>query len=180
MRKGYIYYLHNGDFQPRYIGMTTETPEKRLARHKYDAARGLERPVYNWIRKHGAENIQVCAFFEGESTEILFERERFHIAQERAYGADLLNCTDGGEGAPGIKLSRPRKPHTQERKDNLAEKMRGNTHGVGYKHTPEAKASMSASRKGRPMNAPAGSGLHTRWHVNRQVTNPDCTFCKET
>lgn len=179
MFKGYIYFLHNGDFQPRYIGMTSKTPEQRLARHMSDSKRGYVRPVYNWMRKHGAENIQVCSMAETDSLEHLWELEKFYIAQERAYGS-ILNCTDGGEGTPGLKLTKPRQPHTEERKKNLAEKMRGNQHGAGYKHTEDAKARMSAAHKGRPSNAPVGYGLHVRWHENRSLVKTDCNFCKES
>ena len=57
----------------------------------------------------------------------------------------LVNMTDGGQGAYGLKL----KKHTQEWKSKMSQFMIGNSNGKGYKHTQEAKDNISKYRKGK-------------------------------
>lgn len=121
---GVIYGLHTGDYDFRYIGKTEHPLAKRLAEHRKWAGFGTT-SVYQWMRKYGAENIQACIIetFTSEDVHLINERERFHIAQQRAgYGKENLNLTDGGDGA------------------------------MGYRHTEEAKAQMSLTRTGRTLS----------------------------
>jgi hypothetical protein len=56
---------------------------------------------------------------------------------------------------------------TEERRAELAERM-------SKPKTEEHKQAMSAARKGKP-----SLGMHNRWHVARDIVNPDCVFCNE-
>lgn len=50
------------------------------------------------VRKHGLR-VQVVQYFETESEAFFFERQMIAVCRVR--GEDLINCTDGGEGASG-------------------------------------------------------------------------------
>lgn len=106
---GVVYFLHNGDYEPRYIGKTTQTLSARLSTHKTNARTGSRlTATYDWMRKHGVDNIQACviATFTEDTIHLIDEVERFHIAQTRAdIGKRCLNHADGGEGTPGYKPS---------------------------------------------------------------------------
>lgn len=196
---GVVYGLHTGDHIYRYIGKTTRPLKVRFNAHRSDARRGTKRPVYDWIRKHGEDAVQVCAIatFDGDTIHLIDETEIFHIAQARdIYDAKNLNCTDGGDG-----MSNP--------SEETRAKMSGENHPMfGKNHTPEARARISAAQWGREMSVPVRSkisesmkrlektpehlarisqskigntdgdrGRHTRWHVNRGLIKDGCEFC---
>jgi group I intron endonuclease len=172
MFKGYIYFLHNGDFQPRYIGKTIQEPRRRMNAHRSDARIGSKLPVHNWMRKHGLDNIQMCLMSETTDASQLDELEQFYITQERAYG-NILNVTDGGGGIDGFT-------HSDAAKAKISAARKGT------KNSPEAVAKMSLAKRGQPtwnkgaIHPGGARGMHTRWHTNRNIVNPDCTSCKES
>jgi len=134
---GVIYGLHTGDYDFRYIGKSIH-PAKRLKQHIRDAEKGSPYAVSGWIRKHGAENIQMTVIetFTEDDLDQIDERERFHIAQARALYSANLNLTDGGDGQYGRKWSAEQKARMIALK-------------TGTKHTDETKAKMSAAHKGK-------------------------------
>lgn len=100
-----IYGLAAADGAIRYVGLTS-TGRDRLYRHRYDAKRGLDTPLYRWMRKHGAASIEMVTLevVQG-SLELLDEREIHWIKSLRDQGAALLNLTAGGRLTPGYKHS---------------------------------------------------------------------------
>jgi len=85
----------------RYVGLTTMTVEKRVWKHKSEARLGKGLPIYNWLRKHGEENLcweilQSCDALELNANEILW------IAKLREQGNKLMNVTAGGDGLSGL------------------------------------------------------------------------------
>lgn len=116
----HIYFLHNGDNKPRYIGLTSQDPNTRLYQHKHTSRQGSKRAVYDWMRKYGEDNIflTILETLEDDNMDLLNEREQYHIAEARAKGLNILNHTDGGGGAKGHK-------HTEEFKEACAKRMTG-------------------------------------------------------
>lgn len=183
--RSHVYFLHNGDFEPRYIGQTAY-PERRLREHRREARNGVHRPVYHWMNKYGPENIQMFLLAEADTREQINELEIFFIAQERA-GGRLLNVSGGGGGGMlGTKLS-------EETRAKMSEAHSGEkNHFYQKSHTPEARALMSKRRIGTKlsketrrklsevqMGRPSNSGQHARWHRDRGIIKPDCTYCTE-
>lgn len=163
---GVVYFLHNGDFQPRYIGQTTQLPRIRLSSHRSDAKR-YTTSVYNWMNKHGADTIQMVVIetFDSDTVHLIDEREMFHIAQERMYG-DNLNLTDGGGGHRGhkhseetkslIREARSKQVFTEETRLKMSKAHMGNTQRRGVAHSAETRAKMSATHKARQSTSPRG------------------------
>lgn len=189
---GVIYGLHNGDFDYRYIGQTVKPIRTRFKSHLSSAKCGAALPVYNWMRKHGPENIQVCVIetFDEETIHLIDEREIFHIAQYRHISTGKnMNVADGGDGTKGFthsaetraKMSTAQigKKTSEATKAKLSAAQIGNQNLLGHKHSEETKAKQRVAAQNRSPEAHAKS-THTRWHVARNLTNPDCNFCKES
>lgn len=100
-----IYAMHLGDSRYRYVGITAHL-RRRMSEHRHAARKGRKWPLYNWIRKHGPENIYVDILQEGrfEDYQELRDWEVVWITSLRRSGFDLLNVTEGGEGRYGVKV----------------------------------------------------------------------------
>lgn len=95
----------SGTTEIRYIGQTAYDLSNRLKRHFAEARAGNETPRSRWIRKAWSDGT-VIEIITIERDAPWNEAEKRWIAQYRAAGADLLNLTDGGQGAqPGAKKS---------------------------------------------------------------------------
>lgn len=114
---------------------------------------GRNQHWHNIVKKHGfvAEIIE-----QDLSSEKANEREKFWIAQFRDDGCILANVTDGGGGTCGWRRSEEQRQKLSESltgvKWDEARKKRwkGNTNGVGYVHSDEAKQAISETHKGKP------------------------------
>jgi group I intron endonuclease len=154
MSKGFIYGMRQiGTTQVRYIGLTTASVEKRFLTHKKASRRGVKYPVYDWIRKHGEENIE--AFLIEHVQEGLEQRELFWISHYREMGHTLLNLTDGGLGPNGhVWTEEQRAAHSIKMKEvvnrpEVKAKIKANrTISYGPRHSEEQKAKWSQDRKG--------------------------------
>lgn len=87
-----------------YVGITTKTAEERFAGHCREARSGRWNfPLYNALRKHGAESVTIHVLAESEDWPTLCAYERMFIAlfgsQHRALG---YNRTSGGDGVPDL------------------------------------------------------------------------------
>lgn len=117
----------------------------------------------SWIKSLKAQGllpgIEILEEHEGPFT--LSDSECFWIANVKACGAELLNMTDGGDGAPGRVQSKEEKT----KRSNLA-KARFKLHGSslrGYKHSQATRETMSRVRIGKRLPK------KTREQVIRQV-----------
>lgn len=101
-QRNVIYALHAGDFNYRYVGMTTRKARDRLSAHRLDARKGGKLYKDYWIRKVGIENVQMEVLQICDPGEIN-DWETIWIYQLSEMGYRLTNLTTGGEGATGWK-----------------------------------------------------------------------------
>ena len=128
---GVIYGLADPNtHEVRYVGQTVRVPEQRLVHHSRNARNGSTLHVHNWIRSLPAPPDIVI--LERDPPGGLDEAERAWIAYLRSMGCRLTNLTDGGESSHSCA--------------DYREKLR--VAGTGRKHTPEARAKISAAKIG--------------------------------
>lgn len=89
----------------RYVGKTTKTLKARLSQHKNRSSSSASTRSGRWINSLKVAGIsplieQIDEAFGGWAA-----RECFWISFFRDAGANLTNLTDGGEGAPGLKMT---------------------------------------------------------------------------
>lgn len=94
--------------------------------------------VYNWIRKHGEENM-VFEVLEKTTPELLDEREAYWIQEFKRRGNRLVNIKPGGGSERGYKVPR------------LSERMRGEGNPMYGKDRREIMAHARSFQK--PMTA---------------------------
>lgn len=87
-----------------YIGMTTASLEKRKKEHIRFATR-YETPFSKAILKYGIENISWEIIDTAETLDQLKEKEKFYIQKFDSFN-NGYNCTLGGEGVFGLKMSK--------------------------------------------------------------------------
>lgn len=102
-----IYRILNMCTSKVYIGVTSESINKRFYRHLYNAKnwRNPESILYKSIRKYGETNFHIFTIEECLNKFDAFKKEIFYIKQYNSKVPNGYNLTDGGEGSPGIKRS---------------------------------------------------------------------------
>lgn len=203
---GHVYGLRlRGSDNIRYVGKTIGTAEKRLKSHFKCARRGDKRPLYDWMRKYGLDQIEFVILDENDEPSVLSTLEVKWISDLREKGYSLLNLTDGGEGTPGwvpppewiekVRAQVVGRRHSEETKQLMRER------STGKKHSPEVREKLKrawtderkkvASAKlqelrptyvytdesRRKQGEAAKKNNHQRWHVNRDIINPKCVLC---
>lgn len=182
---GVVYGLHNGDGVIRYVGQTVDA-DRRLKQHRNSPGNKVggtrRQPVTYWIRKHGAENIQMVILGTADTRESLDKLERELISSSTG----LLNLAPGGLGISGYHQS-------EEHKKKLSDSQKGKSREsvcnfwhrdreVVTKDCPLWCAEQRA--KGVPVTTTyqksPSIGPHTRWHAQRGIVKEDCTYCAET
>jgi group I intron endonuclease len=135
-----------GSSEYRYVGLSRNSPEKKLKGHKDTARRFLDdhRPVMNWLRKHlytvTLDVLEECP--EGD-IEFLKFRECFWIASLKQFGHSLLNLTEGGDGA--VLYER-----TEEWRQSHSKFMSGSGNPMyGKNHSAETRKRMSQAQTGK-------------------------------
>jgi|694.fasta_scaffold118007_4 group I intron endonuclease len=124
-----IYIITNLINEKRYVGMTSKTLEVRFSGHKADARRNKPWILHKAIRKYGEENFKIELLEETNANDLneLGLVETFWIEKLKPE----YNMSLGGEGNCGCDTS-------------------GEKNGMFNKtHTEEARALMSANRKGK-------------------------------
>jgi hypothetical protein len=122
----------------------------RLKAHK-EKAGNVNRPVADWIKKHG-DSVKAVKVLGDLTWEEACLAEISLIAELRAKGFRLLNMTDGGEGSLGKKDSE----ETRRRKSlagagravSEETKQKISSANSGKKRSEEAKRKMSEAKKG--------------------------------
>jgi len=98
----------------------TKAPASRWAQHKAKARGRHYLPVHQAINKYGADKFTFTIVETLDTEEQSFERERHYVALWKTRGHGGYNLTDGGDGVRALV------------------------------YTPEMRARMSASHKGKP------------------------------
>lgn len=138
----------------RYIGKSS-SGMKRPRRHLGVDASNKRTKLGNWLRALRGINllpeIVVLRTCEDASSVIAAEIEEIRLA--RSAGADLVNVTDGGEGAPGRR-------HTDEAKEKMAVRRRGKTASAATRarlaakvFTAETRERMAAAKRGTHLSS---------------------------
>ena len=146
----------------RYVGFTSDRTVKRMSAHLSNARRGVDIPVYRWIRKLLKAGLKPdFSVIESGVGAIWRERERYWIAKYRGEnGSLMLNCSDGVEGTIGVchtpqsrmKLSlslKGRKLSDDARRNIALAKMGDKNPNFGKSPSAETSAKKSAAQKGR-------------------------------
>lgn len=105
----------------------------------------------NIVSKYGHDNILICSM-ECSTEDSAFDLERGLIKRLRAMGVEIVNCTDGGEGVSGLRMSDEAKQKMRAKKVGRKlsaehiEKIRKSQ--IGKVMSPEAREKVSLARKG--------------------------------
>ena len=149
---GFVYGLRLKDeAEHRYVGLTEGSVAIRLRRHLACARRGERKPVYDWMRKHGAHEV-VADVLEMVMTnrEDLGAAEIAWIARRRGAGDRLLNVSDGGIGPTGVIWTVEQREAARRRSTGRRGVSRPGPANpfFGKHHSDEQRARWTAARKG--------------------------------
>ena len=147
----YIHYTIDTN-EPFYVGKGKGNRAWKTCRTKY---------WENIVAKHGLR-VEIKYSQLDEPRAFIIEKEL--IKNLRAYGYQLCNLTDGGEGCSGLHhtedtIHRMRNAHlgntgnlghkaSEETREKLKQQRLGNTYAKGLKHSDETKAKMSLASLG--------------------------------
>lgn len=156
-------YIHcKPDGTPFYVGKGTESRVKKVSRDHNFRHNKI-------VSEYGRDNILVGKL-ECSTEEISFDLERGLIKRLRKMGIDVVNLSDGGEGASGAVRS----PETRK-KMGLAQL--GNKKSLGAVRSPETRAKMAAGKLGNQWNVGREYSTETRRKKSRSLggTPVECT-----
>lgn len=136
IKNKWLVYIHvNKLNNKKYVGITSRKPSDRWGKNgnKYKSSPYF----YNAIQKYGWDNFEHIILFTGLDEDVAKQKEKELIKSYQTNNKNLgYNCTDGGDGSCGRKLS-----------DEQIEKIRQKL--IGKKHTDEWKREMSEIMTGR-------------------------------
>ena len=140
-----VYQLKNKINDKRYIGITSQKLERRIAEHKARAKRegGQSNYLYAALNKYGMESFDISILSECKNKK---ELEKKEISLIEALKPEYNIAPGGNVGALGYRWSpEQRKKMSEQRKGRKA-------WNKGIPNTPEQKAKISASlRINNPM-----------------------------
>ena len=155
-----IYVICEIDGEIRYIGKTIRALAKRFWAHLYNARRGENTYLYNWMRSVLSTGHLPLIQLIGEVAGDGCKEERAWIAYGRAEGWRLVNQTDGGDGVLGhrhsqetrnkLSIARKRRVTSIETRRKMSEAFRGVNHPLyGTHHSIETRKKMSEAKRGK-------------------------------
>lgn len=104
-KKFWLYKLESKISGSAYVGITCQSPSKRLNDHHWTSKDGTT-PLYRAMRKYGLSNFSMNVLANAFSYEALCDLESIAFVQEKTHvSCGGYNVTFGGEGAPGWKPS---------------------------------------------------------------------------
>jgi len=148
-------YIHcKPDGTPFYVG---KGDERRVAKK----SRSHNPRHKNVLNKYGEDKILVGKM-ECSTEEIAFDLERGLIKRLRKMGVDIVNLTEGGDGASGAVRS----PETRAK---MGRAQMGNKKALGAVRSPETRAKMSAAKRGNKWNVGRRCSLEARLKKSRSL-----------
>ena len=134
----YIVYCHTNMINGKqYIGLTSMSLEERAGKEGSRYRNCME--FYNAIQKYGWDNFSHKVLAYDLSHEMACELEKYYIKLYNTQVPNGYNLTDGGDG--GFH-------HSNDAKQRISAKTKGNKSRTGYKNSAEMKAYMSNFMKG--------------------------------
>ena len=160
----------------RYVGQTSKTLLMRLTGHLRTAAAGVQQSVAVWVRgllDCGPRAFPEIDLLEETAQEKADKAEQFWIGYFRMVGSELLNVTNGGRGAPGMR-------HTAESRAKIGAGHRGKPldpetrrriagAATGRRHSPETKGKIGAAHRGKSVG-PTTRALISAINLGRRHT----------
>lgn len=186
-----IYLIRNTINGKAYIGQTIRSLKVRWCQHVRQSTKLRHKDaLHTAICKYGAEAFEIAVLDATATTlEELDNLERFHIKEQRTLWPHGYNLTTGGFRGR-FKRSAETIAKLLERTNSptflkmMSERMKGNRHAKGYKHTSEARARIAAANKGNRHakgNSPPNKGkkmseeqrekLRAAWKIRRARPN---------
>lgn len=142
-----LYRVSHKDTGHDYVGISVR-PVKRWQRHRTNANCGSKLYFHSALRKYGHDAFDWKIIAWASSTEGACHLERMAIH----LGMGHYNLTTGGEGGCGAVRS----PETRMRMSLAKRGIKKTPEHVAkmreFRHTDEAKAKMSATRRGKPQS----------------------------
>lgn len=159
----YIYLIRlHGD--PKYIGYTNNSVQKRWTQHRSAARRNNPQVLYQAIRKHGEEAFSIEVLVEHEDAiylrdvmeQKLIEEYQTHVSHGSGY-----NVTYGGEGCYGRipseetrkRISEAKKGSVcrEETRKRISNSKKGSSPWMkGRHHSEHSRNMMSLAKRGKP------------------------------
>jgi len=163
--KTFIYILIDPrDNQVRYVGKT-KSKNRRYYQHMNEASKGTRTHKNNWLLslKNKGLKPEMVIIDECEDDSWIF-LEKWYLEVFKAWGYNLTNLTQGGEGPSGYK-------HTEEHKQNMSKLHKGKTVSLetrqkisiavkGRKYSDEQKKMYSEVAKKRGISAETRQKMH--------------------
>lgn len=227
-----VYLIRNKINNKCYIGKTKNSLVKRFQEHCNSANKGESNQlIHKALRKYGINNFTrrklVNASDHKELNKLEIHLIKYHHSHVSEGGYNLTFGGDGGPTRNGMKHSKEtirkmsisqkhsyqvegRKgywigkcfseeskqkiskrlkgnknslgsKHSEETKQNVSKRMKGNKHGLGYKHTEEFKTYLSEKMKGWKGSRGFKGKHHTEeTKLKLSITNQGKTLSKET
>ncbi|MCE5292768.1 MAG: NUMOD3 motif protein [Nocardiaceae bacterium] len=149
--EGVVYGVRlHGEFEYRYIGLTTKSVTARFRQHLKEAASGRKTPFYDWLRKQERSNVAVDQLDWAYGLDALGRAEIAWIALLRREGQPLLNLAAGGLGPTGVEWTAQMREAARVRSTGRKIPPRYGEENPFFrrKHSDEQRAKWSADRKG--------------------------------
>lgn len=153
INKTTVYGLSGPDGKIRYVGQTRQPLAVRLSEH-------IRRPrgrLACWLKSLTAQGEEPRIFII-ERCAVRNEAERRLIAWYRRHGANLVNLTDGGDGAAA--------PRSAQHRAAIAAALRGVTKSACH------RAALSASLRGIPLDPTRAASLAEARRMPRRKRGP--------
>jgi group I intron endonuclease len=169
----FIYVITNDVNDKSYVGLCAGDLQLRWRRHLACCRFGEGGALYNAIRKYGENKFHITSLWSGHvSPDSLKTLEKYFIRCLNTMRPNGYNLTEGGDGSFGFKHSEEYKQSMRDRfiseatrqkmsrihkgkvisqhqKQIVAEKLRGNQHMLGHRHSEETRAKIAAAGRGR-------------------------------
>ena len=157
----FLYLITNTINGKRYIGQTRASLKKRWINHC--SVKSTKTCLANAIHKYGRENFTIEALLELDDPNLLNELEAEYIQRYCSLSPNGYNIKAGGKVSAlhpdtkaKLRLARLGKPLSEDHKQKIGAGVRsseawkiGNA-ARNKVHSPESRAKMSASHKGKP------------------------------